>query len=168
MAVCTCTTYGVLNLLDPSTSSFAKAKDGDDHGLCAFACSRGYCPDSCSDPYADDEPPWPDWLNPTMIEDDDWITDDSGVFCDPATKPGSLDKLLGVLDPNKNPPLCWNIFASDTLQDMLDQALDAYQSVLDGYDGVFRYYVDWVKDSITPALWKYMDLDGGPGNAYFL
>lgn len=167
MAVCTCTTYGVLNLLDPSTSSFAKAKDGDDHGLCAFACSRGYCPDSCSDPYADDEPPWPDWLDPTMIENDDWITDDSGVFCDPATKPGSLDELLGVLDPNKISPLCWNIFASDILQDMLDQALDDYQSVLDGYDGVFGYYVDWVKDSITPALRKYMDLDGGPGNAYF-
>lgn len=167
MAVCTCTAYGVLNLLNPTTTSFAKAKDGDDHGLCAFACSRGYCPDSCSDPYADDEPPWPDWLDPTMIENDDWITDDSGVFCDPATKPGSLDELLGVLDPNKISPLCWNIFASDILQDMLDQALDDYQSVLDGYDGVFGYYVDWVKDSITPALRKYMDLDGGPGNAYF-
>ncbi|KAI3396828.1 hypothetical protein diail_11657 [Diaporthe ilicicola] len=135
--------------------------------MCAFACSRGYCPDSCNDPDADDEPRFPDWLDPSMIEDGDWITDDSGVFCDFSSKPGSLDELLGLLDPNKISPICWNVFASDIQQDMLDQALDDYQSVLDGYDSVFGYYVDWVKDSITPALRKYMDLDGGPGNAYF-
>jgi lysophospholipase L1-like esterase len=48
-AVCTCTKTGPLNLPPKITNnmSWKVFRKLNDHGLCHFACIRGYCPDDC-------------------------------------------------------------------------------------------------------------------------
>lgn len=63
--------------------------------------------------------------------------------------------------------MCWNRWALRILSDSLDSFQADYVSALEGYDSVFGYYVDYVKQSINPQLTVYMDFDTGLGNKFF-
>lgn len=51
MAMCECVSTGLLNMPPAKTGDTnMKWLSGDDHGLCKFACDRGYCPSPCAKP----------------------------------------------------------------------------------------------------------------------
>ncbi|KAI8165718.1 hypothetical protein K4K54_008207 [Colletotrichum sp. SAR 10_86] len=163
-----------LDLLEATSTSNATTVDGaaDDHGLCAFSCARDFCPSICAE--GDEEDPTDLWaagyfVPEYSIEDDDVYPISLASFaqCDPAVRPKTLDDLVKSIDDNSYNAVCWNRWALRILSDSLDSFQADYASALEGYDSVFGYYVDYVKQSINPQLTAYMDFDTGLGNKFF-
>lgn len=167
--VCACYTSGTLDLMSPTSTSNATTIALKDYGLCAFACSRGYCPDGmCFNGSTDPlDYGWGDDYVPAL---DDFLDmeDPNFVRCDPAKRPATLDDLANTLDPSVIPPICWNRWALSLISESLETLESDYEDAASGgYDDKFGYYVQWVKDSISPSLQSYMAFDGGAGNKYF-
>ncbi|KAF4432822.1 Glucan endo-1,3-alpha-glucosidase agn1 [Colletotrichum fructicola] len=165
---------GSLDLLEATSTSNATTVDGaaDDHGLCAFSCARDFCPSICAE--GDEEDPTDLWaagyfVPEYSIEDDDVYPISLASFaqCDPAVRPKTLDDLVKSIDDDSYNAVCWNRWALRILSDSLDSFQADYASALEGYDSVFGYYVDYVKQSINPQLTAYMDFDTGLGNKFF-
>ncbi|KAE9574534.1 hypothetical protein CGMCC3_g9244 [Colletotrichum fructicola] len=174
IAVCYCSAQGSLDLLEATSTSNATTVDGaaDDHGLCAFSCARDFCPSICAE--GDEEDPTDLWaagyfVPEYSIEDDDVYPISLASFaqCDPAVRPKTLDDLVKSIDDDSYNAVCWNRWALRILSDSLDSFQADYASALEGYDSVFGYYVDYVKQSINPQLTAYMDFDTGLGNKFF-
>ncbi|WYZ38473.1 hypothetical protein EsH8_III_000387 [Colletotrichum jinshuiense] len=174
IAVCYCSAQGALNLLEPTIKSNATTYDGvaDDHGLCAFSCSRDYCPSPCVE--GDGDHPTDLWeagyfVPEYSIEEDDIYPSAMSSYaqCDPSARPKTLDDLIKGIDNNSFNAVCRNRWALRILSDSLDSFQADYADALKGYDSVFGYYIDYVKQSITPQLESYMNFDTGPGNKFF-
>ncbi|KAK1972908.1 hypothetical protein LY78DRAFT_675805 [Colletotrichum sublineola] len=169
IAVCYCSAQGSLNLIEPTEASNARTMDGapDDHGLCAFSCARGTCPSICVS--SDDSDPWANgyYLPDYSVEDDEIYEAGTIDRCDPSTRPTTLDDLISGIESEAYERECWNRWAVWILSDSLDNFPQNYADVSEDYDDVFEYYVEWVKERITPSLASYMDLDTGEGNKYF-
>lgn len=73
-----------------------------------------------------------------------------------------LEKAAG-----KYPAYCSQIYAVQALSNELATAMANYSAVNKGYDDLFGYYVDYVKDMIPGALMSFMDFKNGKGNQYF-
>ncbi|KAI8297899.1 Mutanase [Colletotrichum sp. SAR11_59] len=174
IAVCYCSAQGALNLMEPTSKSNARTLDGaaDDHGLCAFTCARGYCPSLCADPDLGQQTDL--WMAGYFvpeysIEEDDVYPSilSADTTCDPSVRPQTLDDLVKIMNDDTYNPVCRNLWALRILSDSLDSFQADYKDALNGYDSVFGYYVDYVKESINPQLTAYMDFDTGAGNKFF-
>ncbi|KAF2664287.1 glycoside hydrolase [Microthyrium microscopicum] len=88
------------------------------------------------------------------------------LACHPSQNPGNLEGLAAALD--SVPSHCTAQFTMEILSESMENFSSDYADAAAGYDDKFGYYVDWVKDSISPRLKDYMDLDKGPGNKYFI
>ncbi|MBE3041990.1 hypothetical protein IMZ48_05290 [Candidatus Bathyarchaeota archaeon] len=80
-------------------------------------------------------------------------------------RPGSFEELEENLD--NMPEKCRLIYGIELLQDQLDGAVDSYDDAKDGFDELFKWYEDYVKDNVTPMLREFMDIKNGPGNKFF-
>jgi hypothetical protein len=168
IALCTCTDVGVLDLLQPNETVNATSLNGDDFGLCNWACARGNCPiEVCLDDDNSDEYGYGPGYNATDDSYDDVSDLLNEIYCDPTTQPATLDDLLSATASQSIPSQCWSRWALGILLDSLDDLQDAYNTAAEGYDDKFGYYVQWVKDSVDPALTSFMTVGTGPGNAYF-
>ncbi|KAK1847219.1 alpha-glucanase [Colletotrichum chrysophilum] len=174
IAVCYCSAQGGLNLMEPTSKSNARTLDGtaDDHGLCAFNCARGHCPSICADPdlgQATDLWQAGYFVPEYNIEEDDVYPSilSADTTCDPSVRPKTLNDLVKVMNDDTYNPVCRNIWALRILSDSLDSFQADYKDALSGYDAVFGYYADYVKQRISPQLESYMDFDTGRGNEFF-
>ncbi|KAK1985397.1 glycosyl hydrolase family 71-domain-containing protein [Colletotrichum cereale] len=174
IAVCYCSAQGALNLLEPTSTSNATTYDGapNDHGLCAFSCARDYCPSPCAE--GDEDDPTDLWKAGYYVPE--YSIDDDEVYpsmlasyaqCDPGVRPRTLDDLIEGIENNNFNAACWNLWALRILSDSLDGFQADYADALNGYDSVFGYYTDYIKQSINPQLQSYMNFDDGPGNKFF-
>ncbi|KAF6827578.1 alpha-glucanase [Colletotrichum musicola] len=169
IAVCYCSAQGSLDLLEPTETSDVRTMEGapDDHGLCAFSCARGTCPSICvGSEYSD---PWANgyYLPEYSVEDDEIYPEGVIDHCDPTTRQKTLDDLIDGIESEAYERVCWNRWAVWILSDSLDNFPQNYAEVSKDYDDAFGYYIEWVKERITPSLQSYMDLDTGEGNKYF-
>lgn len=169
IAVCYCSAQGSLDLLEPTETSNSRTMDGapDDHGLCAFSCARGNCPSMCVGSDDSDPESLGYYLPEYSVEDDEIYPEGVIDNCDPKTRPKTLDELINGIESETYERGCWNRWAVWILSDSLDNFPQNYATVAKDYDAVFGYYVEWVKERITPSLQSYMDLDTGEGNKYF-
>ncbi|KAF7856273.1 hypothetical protein EAF04_009801 [Stromatinia cepivora] len=168
IALCTCTDTGVLDLFEPTETVNATSLDDDDFGLCDFACNRGNCPiEVCLDADNEDEYGYGPGYNAT----DDSYYDVSDplnmMYCNSTSKPATLDDLLSATASHSIPSQCWNRWTLSILLETLYNLQGQYNTSAHGYDDKFSYYVEWVKDSVDPALSTFMDVGTGKGNAYF-
>ncbi|KAF5528333.1 Mutanase [Colletotrichum aenigma] len=144
----------------------------NDHGLCAFNCARGHCPSICADPdlgQATDLWQAGYFVPEYNIEEDDVYPSilSADTTCDPSVRPKTLDDLVKVMNDDTYNPVCRNLWALRILSDSLDSFQADYKDALSGYDAVFGYYADYVKQRISPQLESYMDFDTGRGNEFF-
>lgn len=117
--------------------------------------------------YANDSP---DVENPC---DDD--STDPGCFaatlCDYTRDFDSLDAIQ-VASSTFNPN-CASYYSLQILDDMLDVEVANYTTVNKGYDDVFKYYVEYLRQMVPDALTEFMAHatdklpNGGPGQAFF-
>ncbi|KAM6509638.1 hypothetical protein FALCPG4_017287 [Fusarium falciforme] len=68
--------------------------------------------------------------------------------------------------PDSSPGKCIPSYILGGLKKELATAITDYKEVSKGYDDKFKWYVDWVKDGIDPALDKFMQIIAGEGNKY--
>ncbi|KAK6075617.1 LysM domain-containing protein [Seiridium cupressi] len=91
--------------------------------------------------------------------------------CDLTLNYATLDDLQAAA--GSWPDSCMDYYALGTLNSLLSHALDDYTSADDGYDSVWNYYVESVKDMVPSALSDFIaasssdEPDGGPGNKFF-
>jgi hypothetical protein len=64
------------------------------------------------------------------------------------------------------PVYCAEIYAVAALSNELNGALVNYTNAKNGYDSLFDYYVEYIKDMIPVALQAFMNPKTGPGNKY--
>ena len=92
-------------------------------------------------------------------------------LCDNTKTFATLDDLQAAA--GTFPAICTDYYALGILRSTLSESLANYTNVDNGYDAVFGYYVEYVKDIIPDALNEFMDSgdyknpSGGPGNKYF-
>ncbi|TDZ17905.1 Mutanase [Colletotrichum orbiculare MAFF 240422] len=159
---CSCRSEGVLNLLDPTSTSNSTTASGNDYGLCAFACSRDYCPPVClSDDSIDNEGYDPD----TGVYTDSFVLEN--MRCKVADAPDNFDDLERAAAEGKIPINCWNRFALRILSAELHGIQGQFDLASKDYDDKFGYYAKWVKERINPQLLEYMGFVSGRGNKYF-
>ncbi len=163
---CSCTHMGHLDLLEPTSFSNATTYAQDDSGLCAFACSRAFCPRLCHtmlNPEEDGYGPGYDPLTDTYIDGqeppEEWA-------CKAVAVRDSLDGLQESIDNGSIPNHCRARFALRALISELDGFEDEFNKASEGYDDLFGYYEDWVKDQIDPQLDSFMSWTG-KGNKHF-
>ncbi|KAE9375601.1 glycoside hydrolase family 55 protein [Stipitochalara longipes BDJ] len=85
-------------------------------------------------------------------------------ICDPTLTFSSLDTLQAA--SSTIPNVCLDSYSLQVISDMLDEALNNYTSVDNGYDKVFKYYIEAVKGMIPYQISAFME-KGGPGNQFF-
>ncbi|KAF7857093.1 uncharacterized protein EAF02_011326 [Botrytis sinoallii] len=168
IALCVCEENGILDLFQPNETANAISIDGDDFGLCGFACDRGQCPiEVCLDADNEDQYGWGPDYNAT----DDTYYDVSDplniIYCDASSKPTTLDDLLSATASQSIPSQCWSRWTLSILLETLGNLQYEYNTSVKGFDDKFGYYVQWVKDSVGPALSDFMDVGFGNGNAFF-
>ncbi|KAI1295256.1 exo-1,3-beta-D-glucanase [Xylaria venustula] len=109
---------------------------------------------------------------PHFCDDDD--TDPSCFVtptCDYSLSYATMDDLEAA--SGSWPSECFDFYMLGTLNFLLSDALNNYTSANDGYDALWKYYVDSVKGSIPGAIKLYMAQSsksnpaGGPGNKFF-
>jgi glucan 1,3-beta-glucosidase len=61
---------------------------------------------------------------------------------------------------------CADFYSNRALRNMLQQSVDQFSSTDNGYDPLFKYYVESVKDFVPNGLTNFM-AEGGAGNQYF-
>ncbi|KAF7560273.1 hypothetical protein G7046_g3877 [Stylonectria norvegica] len=103
---------------------------------------------------------WPDAYD----VDGDYALDTDGTdepfdFCD-----GSYSSIDDI--PDSVSGRCAPVYVTGALSKELYTALKDYTEVSKGYDDKFKWYVDWVKESIDPALDDFMQVISGEGNKY--
>ncbi|KAF7937959.1 uncharacterized protein EAE97_007755 [Botrytis byssoidea] len=168
IALCECEDTGILDLAQPNETANAISVDGDDFGLCGFACDRGHClVEVCVDADNMDQYGYgPDYNAP---DDSYYDTSDplNMIYCDASSQPTTLDDLLSATASQSIPSQCWSRWTLGILLETLDDLQDEYNTSVQGFDDKFGYYVQWVKDSVGPALSDFMDVGTGNGNAFF-
>jgi hypothetical protein len=86
------------------------------------------------------------------------------VLCDPTLTYSSLEALQSA--SSTLPSVCLDGYAIQVVMDMLNEALNNYTNVNNGYDDVFKYYVEAVKGMIPNQIDTLMQKNGG-GNQFF-
>jgi len=104
---------------------------------CTSGCTAP--PDSDPDTTADDDD-----------DDDDDDSFENGVPCDYTMTFDNLDDLNAASDGLRVE--CLAAYTLDTLITMLDAAYDHYNSVNDGYDEEFGYYVTYIQKLVPSVL----------------
>ncbi|OBT71633.1 hypothetical protein VF21_09708 [Pseudogymnoascus sp. 05NY08] len=107
-----------------------------------------------------------------MCDDDDTSANcQTEPPCDPSV---NLQDLLTLKVASLAfPAACTDRYAVGVLSNMLDATVANYTTVDDGYDTVFGYYEEYVKEMIPEALQAFMadptpnNPSGGPGNKFF-
>lgn len=61
---------------------------------------------------------------------------------------------------------CADFYSNRALRNMLQQSVDQFSSTDSGYDSLFKYYVEAVKEFVPAGLDNFM-AEGGAGNQYF-
>ena len=95
----------------------------------------------------------------------------AATLCDYTLEFASLDAIQAASSTFN--PNCASYYTLKVLDDMLDVEVTNYTAVNKGYDSVFKYYVEYVKQMVSDALTQFMahatsDLpSGGPGQAFF-
>ncbi|KZL80903.1 alpha-1,3-glucanase mutanase [Colletotrichum incanum] len=131
---CRCESTGVLNLLEPISTSNYTTASGNDYGLCAFACSRDYCLPVCSSGGSANDGYDPD----TGIYTDSFVLEN--MRCKASDAPKNFDDLERAAAEGKVPINCWNRFALRILSSELNGLQDEFDSASKGYDEKFSYY----------------------------
>ncbi|KAJ6163877.1 Glycoside hydrolase family 71 [Penicillium chrysogenum] len=163
---CTCTSTGTL-IPPPSQDSDYDGEwtlDGDDSGLCSFACSRGYCPETACKEYRTNEI--------VMCNDDsedpqcqtDALADSEA--CDLSLTFNTMTDLESSL--STIPSSCTGIYAMQILLKLLKGTKANYTAVDNDYDYWFDYYVKYMHRVVPQQIWDFVSWgDKGPGNKYF-
>lgn len=69
--------------------------------------------------------------------------------------------------------VCISCYALQTLSNMIDTQIADYNDVNTGYDGLFKYYIEYIKNFVPYALTQFMAIPtdttdaGGEGQQYF-
>lgn len=98
-------------------------------------------------------------------EDDDQIPEHciGDPVCDMTRTFGSMDDLLKAADSIEEE--CLNSYAIDVLRKSLNDDLAHFNDVNNGYDGLFGYYIEYVKNMIPGVLQSLLGSGiGGPGS----
>ncbi|CCD56471.1 glycoside hydrolase family 71 protein [Botrytis cinerea T4] len=168
IALCTCEETGVLDIFELTETANAVSLGGDDFGLCNFACNRGQCPiEVCLDDDNEDQYGWGPDYNATDDSYYDLSDPLNLIYCDATSKPTTLDDLLSATDSQSISSQCWSRWTLSILLETLGNLQNEYNTSVQGFDDKFGYYVQWVKDSVGPALTDFMDVGAGNGNAFF-
>lgn len=93
------------------------------------------------------------------------VSDLEKLLCPIDMNPGSMRALLEKSDTI--PSICRAQFAAKILHQDLDDAVTKYAEAATGFDDLFGYYADWLKDSINSRLEDFMSFEDGKGNKYF-
>ncbi|KAK4184083.1 Mutanase [Podospora australis] len=166
MRVCQCTDVGHLDLLEPTVKANASSYAKDDYGLCNFACSRGFCPDtSChedgitpeQDGYGDDYG--------YNAELDMYFSDLPEEWtCSDALDKGSVEDVLKAVEDGSMPSSCRLLVTLQALRTELENFDAEFRAASEGYDDLFGYYEDYIKDMIDPQLQNWMSFSLGDPN----
>lgn len=109
--------------------------------------------------------------NESCDDDDTSPACQTQSICDNTLSFSTVDDLKAA--EGSYPDVCTPFYALKALNGTLDQAMNNYTSVDSGYDQVFGYYQEYVKDIIPDALSEFMyagdfqNTPAGPGNKYF-
>ncbi|KAF2108717.1 hypothetical protein BDV96DRAFT_605472 [Lophiotrema nucula] len=87
-----------------------------------------------------------------------------GPKCDQSTQYDTLEKISG--DANLD-ATCAQVYTLRVLHYLLNQAVDKYNAVNDGYDSKFQSYVKYLKKGLPTSLANYMDWLDGEGQVFF-
>ncbi|KAF2153724.1 glycoside hydrolase family 55 protein [Myriangium duriaei CBS 260.36] len=90
-----------------------------------------------------------------------------GPLCNFTRFYNNLDDVTADLNAGVFDPSCVDYYSLGALQTMLLASINNYTSVADGYDDVFGYYTEYVKDLVEPAMQQFLNVSGAPGNQYF-
>lgn len=145
----------VSNTMDNTTVS---AKDNTQANMHPFWSALAAYADSSTpqDQTCDDENPDPSCAGPPI--------------CDKSRSFNSLEELQSAA--GSFPAICMPYYALTTLLPTLNASLTKYATVNNGYDAVYSYYIEYVKDFVPGALSKFMEGNsynspGGEGNQFF-
>lgn len=99
----------------------------------------------------------------TLSQGDD-EDDEEDAPCDPNGPDNikDVDSALGSI-----PAYCSQQHAIKVFDKNLNDVMASYSKDFKGYDKAFGYFSDYIKDSVSPRLKEFMDLDKGPGNKFF-
>lgn len=95
------------------------------------------------------------------------------AYCDYTLVFTTLDAIQAASAAGTINDVCISYYTLQTLSATLDGAISKYTSVDQGYDNLFKYYVEYVKNMVPDALSQFMALStprspiGGAGHKYF-
>jgi len=119
--------------------------------------------------YADDSEP-----EVIGCTDEDTSPDCSiSTYCDYTLVFDTLDEIAAAAAAGTIDDVCISWYSLQTLSEMIDGSITNYTAVDKGYDQVFKYYVEYVKNMVPDALGKFMAIatptspNGGAGQQYF-
>ncbi|KAF7114772.1 hypothetical protein CNMCM5793_000311 [Aspergillus hiratsukae] len=159
---CTCTSTGTL-VLPPAADTEYNGTwilDGDDSGLCTFACSRTYCPETACKRARVNEVPMcnDDSTDPECMED--------AEACDISLTFNTWNELEKAKDTI--PSGCMGVHSMQVLLKILKDTKANYTAVDNEYDYWFDYYIKYMNRVVPEQIRSFVSWgDKGPGNKYF-
>jgi hypothetical protein len=95
------------------------------------------------------------------------------TLCDYTLQFDTLDAIQAASSAGTIDDVCVSFYTLHTLSTMINEEMSNYTSVNSGYDGLFKYYTEYVKNMVPDALSSFMAIatlhspNGGAGQAYF-
>jgi hypothetical protein len=120
--------------------------------------------------YADDSAP--EDVGCTDDEDTSAVCQIS-TYCDWTLTFDTLDAISAAATAGTINDVCLSWYTLQTLSYTIDSSITNYTAVDTGYDNLFKYYVEYVKNMVPDALGKFManaspsSPNGGAGQQYF-
>jgi glucan 1,3-beta-glucosidase len=98
-------------------------------------------------------------------DDDDSPACNGTPLCDFSQDFATLDEVQAA--SGSFSPACTDYYTIRALENMLQDTIGQFASADNGYDALYGYYVESVKNSVPTALDTFMAKNDGPGNQYF-